>query len=202
MRASFDRQSMISGCTDRRSFAPSLILNDFNGKKAKIIQTLKQIDEFRSGVVKSVVFQNLVGCLEVEVDANDFQEGLKKFGLTYQGVQYVRYEQMVRLMHYDNHSERWIIKKASDADVMSVITENPRGKVTGHGHLNAVRMSHDNPGALRNKPSLKRESLRNALIRQSVQVGLTAESLADLNSSVSRKELAGEDDHAVEVLNN
>ena len=127
---------------------------------------------------------------------------MKKLGLTYQGVQYVRYEQMVRLMHYDNHSERWIIKKASDADVMSVITENPRGKVTGHGHLNAVRMSHDNPGALRNKPSLKRESLRNALIRQSVQVGLTAESLADLNSSVSRKELAGEDDLAVEVPNN
>ena len=72
MRASFDRQSMMSGCTERRSIAPSLIINDFNGKKAKIIQTLKQIDEFRSGVVKSAVFQNLVSCLDVEVDANDF----------------------------------------------------------------------------------------------------------------------------------
>ena len=35
---------------------------------------------------------------------------------------------MVRLMHYDNHSEKWIIKKVNDADVLSVITENPRGK--------------------------------------------------------------------------
>ena len=165
MRASFDRQSINSGCNDRRSLAPSLILNDFNGKKAKIIQTLKQIDEFRSGVVKSVVFQNLVGCLDVEVDANDFQEGLRKFGLTYQGAQYVRYEQMVRLMHYDNHSEKWIIKKPNDSDVMSVITENPRGKVTGQGMQQmALRMSHDTP-KMRTKPSLKRESLRNALIR-------------------------------------
>ena len=115
--------------TERRSLAPSLIQNDFNGKKAKIIQTLKHIDEFRSGVVKSAVFQNLVSCLDVEVDAQDFQEALKKLGLNYQGTQYIRYEQMVRLMHYDNHSEKWIIKKVNDADVLSVITENPRGKV-------------------------------------------------------------------------
>ena len=128
MRASFDRHSMVSGCTERRSLAPSLIQNDFNGKKAKIIQTLKHIDEFRSGVVKSAVFQNLVSCLDVEVDAHEFQEALKKLGLNYQGVQYIRYEQMVRLMHYDNHSEKWIIKKVNDADVLSVITENPRGK--------------------------------------------------------------------------
>ena len=63
---------MMSGCTERRSLAPSLVINDFNGKKAKIIQTLKQIDEFRSGVVKSAVFQNLVSCLDVEVDEKDF----------------------------------------------------------------------------------------------------------------------------------
>ena len=54
---------------------------------------------------------------------------MKKLGLNYQGTQYIRYEQMVRLMHYDNHSEKWIIKKVNDADVLSVITENPRGKV-------------------------------------------------------------------------
>ena len=64
---------------------------------------------------------------------------------------------MVRLMHYDNHSEKWLLKKVNDADVLSVITENPRG-------MQNLRMSHDLQGK-RERPSLKRESLRNALIR-------------------------------------
>jgi len=58
---------MVSGM-DKRSFAPSLLLHDFNGKKSKIIQTLKQIDDVRSGVVKTLVFTNLLACLDVEID--------------------------------------------------------------------------------------------------------------------------------------
>lgn len=42
---------------------------------------------------------------------------------------------MVRLMHYDNHSEKWTVKKVSDADVLSVITENPRGRASGQGWM-------------------------------------------------------------------
>ena len=108
---------------------------------------------------------------------------------------------MVRLMHYDNHSEKWTVKKVSDADVLSVITENPRGRASGQGWMQNVRMSHDFPGQ-RTKPSLKRESLRNALIRQSAHVGLTEQSLADLNSTTKNKDTMGEDDQAVEVPNN
>ena len=107
---------------------------------------------------------------------------------------------MVRLMHYDNHSEKWIVKKVNDADVLSVITENPKGRASGQGTMQNMRMSHDFQGK-RERPSLKRESLRNALIRQSAQVGLTAESLADLNSTTKGKEMR-EDDQAIEVPNN
>ena len=79
-----------------RSVAPSLIMHDFNGKKAKIIQTLKQVDDIRSGVVKTSVFQNLLSCLDVEIDAADMAEIQKKLGLVYQGAPYIKYEIVLR----------------------------------------------------------------------------------------------------------
>ena len=122
-----DRQSLASGCADRRSLAPSLVLHDFNGKKSKIIQTLKQIDDMRSGVVKTSVFTNLLSCLDVEVDEGDYEECQKKLGLTYQGIQYIKYEIVLRQMHYDNHTEKWAIRSRNDdGDTLSTIAEKTR----------------------------------------------------------------------------
>ena len=70
--ASCDRISMLSGCSNRPSVAPSMVLHDYNGKKAKIIQTCRQIDDMRGGVVKTVVFQNLLNCLDVVLDRNEW----------------------------------------------------------------------------------------------------------------------------------
>jgi len=57
--------------------------HDFNGKKAKIIQTLRQIDDMKTGVIKTNIFQNLLNCLDVEVDKAELAESLRSLGLTY-----------------------------------------------------------------------------------------------------------------------
>ncbi len=67
----------------------------------------------KAGVVKSTVFLNLLSCMDVEIDQAEYAEVSKKLGLSYQGVTYVKYESILRLMHYDNHSERWNIKKTA-----------------------------------------------------------------------------------------
>ena len=54
--ASADRISIMSGASYRPSMAPSMMMHDYNGKKQKIIQTCRQIDDMKSGVVKAVVF--------------------------------------------------------------------------------------------------------------------------------------------------
>ena len=150
-----DTMSIASGMA---SIAPSLVINDFNGKKARIIQTLKQVDDLKSGVVKTVIFKNLLECLDVEVDATDLAECQKKLGLMYQGVPYIRYEIVMRQMHYDNHSEKWTIRtKNDDGDTLSVIAEKTRGISRGKVGL---RQSFE---AVRAKPNLQRESLRKAL---------------------------------------
>ena len=71
---SADRISMMSGASQMRSIAPSMMNNDFNGKKQKIIQTCREIDDMKSGVIKTNVFQNLLSCLEVEVQQEDLAE--------------------------------------------------------------------------------------------------------------------------------
>jgi len=73
-----------------------MMLHDFNGKKAKILHTLKQIDDIRSGYVKLVVFQNLLSCLEVEVEPELLDGLYKKVGMTYEGLPYIKYEAVLR----------------------------------------------------------------------------------------------------------
>ena len=117
--------------------------HDFNGKKAKIIQTLRQIDELKTGVVKTVVFQNLLNCLDLEVDRDDLLDCAKKHGLKYQGANYVRYEEVLRLMHYDNHSEKWQFNKSKlDLDGASSISLNSHGREAGLKRV-ALRQSFD-----------------------------------------------------------
>ena len=57
------------------SQAPSSVFrSDYNGKKSKILHTLKQIDDTRMGVVKSPVFQNLINCMDVELTNADMAQ--------------------------------------------------------------------------------------------------------------------------------
>ena len=60
---------VIGGGTRRVEDAAEISVtnNDFSGKKLKMLQTLRNVDELRSGIVKLQVFQNLLECLDVEV---------------------------------------------------------------------------------------------------------------------------------------
>mmetsp|Transcript_1651 Transcript_1651/g.2287 ORF Transcript_1651/g.2287 Transcript_1651/m.2287 type:complete len:164 (+) Transcript_1651:104-595(+) len=127
--ASADRISMMSGSSHRPSLAPSLMLHDYNGKKHKIIQTCRQIDDMRSGVVKSNVFQNLLDCMEVDVERGEFAECLKLHGVLFEGSRYIKYEAAVRMLSYDNHTESWHLRKQQDdLETLSVIHERKRNK--------------------------------------------------------------------------
>ena len=68
-----------------------MCLNDFNGKKSKIVQTLNGIDEIKSGLCKSEVFYNLLNCLDVELKEHDKDEISKKYTLTRAGINYIKY---------------------------------------------------------------------------------------------------------------
>ena len=103
---------MISGVSSRPSIAPSMLLHDFNGKKAKIIQTCKQIDEGNTGVIKVPILQNLLNCLDVAISPADMSACLNRLGLTFEGVQFVKYEPMIRSLQYDNHGECWTFKNS------------------------------------------------------------------------------------------
>lgn len=48
-----------------------MVTGDFNGKKAKILTTLRGIDEMKSGICKTDVFLNLLDCLDCNISAED-----------------------------------------------------------------------------------------------------------------------------------
>ena len=52
----------------------TIMKNDFNGKKFKIIQTLRQIDEMNTGVIKSDLFHSILKCLNLEIEPKAFEE--------------------------------------------------------------------------------------------------------------------------------
>lgn len=60
------------------------------------------------GVVKSAVFQNLLNCLDVELTNSDMVQLQSRFGIIFEGVHYVRYEAILRELHFDNHADRWM----------------------------------------------------------------------------------------------
>ena len=51
----------------------SMAQGDFNGKKAKILTTLKGLDEMKSGICKTDVFLNLLDCMDVQISEEDLQ---------------------------------------------------------------------------------------------------------------------------------
>ena len=86
-----------------------MCLGDFNGKKNKIIVTLRGIDELRSGLCKSDVFYNLLNCLEVEIADEDRFTIRRKYELANQGINYIKYQDVLKVLRYDNHNEKWTI---------------------------------------------------------------------------------------------
>ena len=75
-------------------------------------------------------------------------------GLSYQGVTYVKYESILRQMQYDNHTEKWNIKKTNlEGDSLSVIAENNRAaRQNKIESKQGLRQSYQ--GVNRDKPSL------------------------------------------------
>ena len=122
--AAADSLSVVSCLSQRPSVAASsLMLHDYNGKKSKIIQTCRQIDEGSIGVIKVPIMQNLLNCLDVNLSQADMSECLHHLGLTFEGMQFVRYEPMIRLLQYDNHNECWTLKTSA---TLSVIEEGKK----------------------------------------------------------------------------
>ena len=74
------------------------------------MHTLRQIDDNRMGVVKSAVFQNLLNCLDVEMSNAEMRRCQQIYGLQFEAIPYIRYEAVLKLMHYDNHAESWRFK--------------------------------------------------------------------------------------------
>ena len=159
---SADRISMMSGASQMRSVAPSMMNNDFNGKKYKIIQTCREIDDMKSGVIKTNIFHNLLSMLEVEVQHEDLAECQRVHGIVFEGNRYVKYEPVIRLLSYDNHSETWTIRKTrDDMDGLSLAAEGKAGR-RGLKSLNRLNMraSYDTlPSKLRMFPM--RQSMNN-----------------------------------------
>ena len=104
-------------------------------------------------------------------------------------------------MQYDNHSEKWVVRKSNDdGDTLTVINEK-----TGIGSRNlrrqGIRQSYD---AFQKKTpvnTLQRESLRKAL-RSSQQI-LSTDALKNFEKSqIGRQDVIKEDEEAVELFSN
>ena len=96
--------------------AVSLLKNDFNNKKRKILATLRNIDELKTGLVRLQVFHNLLECLDVEVNDQDLNHLKKRFGVAYQGDSFIKYDSVLKSLRYDNHREKWFIARVHDDD--------------------------------------------------------------------------------------
>ena len=64
---------------------------DFNGKKAKMLTTLKGIDEMKRGICKTDVFLNLLDCMDVQISEEDLQIIQRKYSLANNGINYLKY---------------------------------------------------------------------------------------------------------------
>ena len=126
-----------------------MCLNDFNGKKSKIALTLKGIDEVRSGLCKSDVFYNLLSCLEVELSESDKTEIAQKYQLTSQGVSLVKYQDVLKALRFDNHTEKWIF------DDHAVVGRS-RGLSARNFHSKPMRFSYES----KNGKQLNAEELK------------------------------------------
>lgn len=163
----------------------SMCLGDFNGKKNKIIVTLRGIDELRSGLCKSDVFYNLLNCLDVEVADEDRFTIRRKFEVAHQGVNFIKYQDVLKALRYDNHSEKWTIACAADDQMIS-----PRYRGSSMGNItkgDKLRGSYDQASRL-NANELKKA------------FGKAATSIDVLNETAAVLSNANEDVEAAEIV--
>ena len=79
------------------------------------------------GVVKSTVFQNLLSCMDVELTSSDYSFCQQKYGLIFEGVSYLRYESILKLIQFDNHADRWTLSNIKHvSETTSVISGQVR----------------------------------------------------------------------------
>ena len=93
----------------------------------------------------------------MEVERADFVECLRLHGIIFEGMRYIKYDPVVRLLYYDNHTESWNLRTTKDdLDTLSVIQEGRRARVG----LNTLRASFETiPHKQRDQPV--RTSLQN-----------------------------------------
>jgi hypothetical protein len=83
------------------------VLNDFGLKKQRALLTLKQIDEQQCGVVKAAVFMNLLHCMDMTIDDDALNEIEKQFCAKQKGTTFVKYENALRILKFNNATENW-----------------------------------------------------------------------------------------------
>ena len=67
-----------------------------------------------TGVVKSELFENLLNCLSLQLEASVIEQCQRKFGVQFHGEPYVRYEAIIRLLQYNREAESWQIDLDDD----------------------------------------------------------------------------------------
>lgn len=73
------------------------------GRKQKVLESLKAVDEQSTGLVKANVFFNLLACMDIglaEQDEREIKAKHSKFGQ-------VRYEQAIKRLTFDAIREEW-----------------------------------------------------------------------------------------------
>lgn len=74
----------------------SVQLHDFDGKKSKILSTLRTIDNVKSGMVRFDVLSDLIGCLEMDIRREDVRDLKRQYGMSYQGVDFIKYDPVLK----------------------------------------------------------------------------------------------------------
>ena len=114
----------------------SMVTGDFNGKKAKILTTLRGIDEMKSGICKTDVFLNLLDCLDCNISAEDMAMIQRKYSLANNGVSYLKYQNLLKALRFDNHTESWTLVGPGDQAAMNRFR-------TSTAPNNAARVSYE-----------------------------------------------------------
>ena len=97
-------------------------MHDYSNTKAKILATLKNVDEFKSGLVRYEVFSKLVNGMGIDLAAEDEKKLRKRYGLSYNGQNFVKYESILRAIKYDNHNEQWMVSNMANLKLAPVDT--------------------------------------------------------------------------------
>jgi hypothetical protein len=83
----------------------SAALHDFGSKKARALQTLRQVDEQKGGIVKATVFMNLLNCMDMTLDEDALNEIEKSCCFTRNKVMYIKFESALKMLKFDNSTE-------------------------------------------------------------------------------------------------